>query len=1052
VLIPGPAARRFLFLALLAASAGGLRAAPSVFKVPAESAATAVLAVAQQADVEVLFKYAELDRVRSTAIDGRFEPADALAALLHGTGFVAQPNGRGTFVVVAVPKPAPARLPPVVAGPAPASARRTDEATPLAPVLVQGQSALGERLHMGVAEMAGGNLDLDRSATDALPYTVLNRSRIVASGALNLNDFLRRELLQSDAASQSQDQQGINSLFYGGSTNLNLRGYGEDETLILVNGRPLPQMLSGGLTNGSSYTQRQPDVNLIPLSLVERIEVLPTSASAVYSGDPVGGVINIVLRPVENVTEVTATYSNALHNFDAPQSSLSLLHGQTLLNGRLQLRLDADFTRTVPPTESELGYIGAKIQAYPNLDVPYLFRATPNVTTIKPLDSNVLPGLFGRGTPATASVAPGADGSGGISALIARAGVPNLALFRTEGGMANSPESVNYSYGREEKASEYFLSVSYDVTPRLQIAWDGLYSRAVSHNGYSVFSKTLTLHNGAPFDPFPQDVQVILNESTPKLGETYSEVQRGVYSSVLGALLKLPRDWRLSLDTQFSESVVRYRGLAGVDSDNWQGLVDEGIYNPLRDTQVYGPPQAFYDQVLLYYGGPGKFLTLDDYQNLTGAIRLARTTLPVPTGSASVNLGGDFASDHLANFNDTQTYGNGTLAPSSGVWAGRKLERYSVFGEIQAPLLPAAWLPRLVEKLQFDAALRYVASSTAGGAHVAPTVAVKADFARGLALRASVSTTNRFPTPTLSRFIPTVPGTASTAGAGELNTTVVADPLRGNAAYPVLYSQAPSASVHPEADITRSVGLLYRHGTDHEFKLAFDFYDTRKSSELVDLGAQDVVDLEALLPGRVTRAVQAFGDAYAAGPINSVLTGNINVAGRRSQDWNLSLDYTWKDFMAGALTLYARWVYYQHFERQLLPSSPLVNELDHPDVASLELIRNRINFGGEWSGRRNALGIDAQYFGSRQLPQFQWPHQGSHSIAPYCQVDSFAKTDLTRWLPWDQKRYGLSLQWRVNNVFSAGFPKYIDDPSGAGRDAYGDWRGRTYTISATATF
>jgi hypothetical protein len=498
--------------------------------------------------------------------------------------------------------------------------------------------------------------------------------------------------------------------------------------------------------------------------------------------------------------------------------------------------------------------------------------------------------------------------------------------------------------------------------------------------------------------------------------------------------------------------VVRYRGLAGVDSAHWQTLVDQGIYNPLRDTQVYGPPQAFYDQVLLYYGAPGEFVTLDDYQNLTGAVRLTRATLPVPTGTATVNLGADFSSDRLANFNDRQTYGDGSLADTSGTWAGRKLERYSAFGELRAPLLPAAWLPAGVRKVELDAALRYVASDTSGGAHVAPTVAVKIDLAGGLALRASVSTTNRFPTPSLSRFNPTLPGSASTGGAGALTNPTIADPRRGNVMYPVLSSDAPDESVHPEADLTRSAGIVYRHGTDQQFTASLDFYDTIKSYELVYLGAQDVIDLESDLPGRVTRAAAAPGEAPGSGPISSVLTGNINVAGRSSQDWNLSLDYTWKDFAGGALTLYTRWTYFQRYERQLLPNTPVIDELRHPDVASLDLMRNRVNFGGEWTGRRQAFGVDTQYFGSRQLPVGQWGDQGSQHVAAYCQVDAYVKTDLTQWLPWDQSHYGLSLQLRVNNVFSAGFPKYIDDPSGAGLAAYSDWRGRTYTLSLTATF
>jgi hypothetical protein len=164
------------------------------------------------------------------------------------------------------------------------------------------------------------------------------------------------------------------------------------------------------------------------------------------------------------------------------------------------------------------------------------------------------------------------------------------------------------------------------------------------------------------------------------------------------------------------------------------------------------------------------------------------------------------------------------------------------------------------------------------------------------------------------------------------------------------------------------------------------------------------------------------------------------------------LDYAWQDFAGGTLSFYTRWVYYQSYERQLLGNSGIIDELNHPDVASLELMRDRVNFGSEWTGKVNSFGLDAEYFGKRELPSFQWTQQQSRHIAPYFQIDAFAKTDLTRFLPWEQSRYKLSLQLRVNNVFSASFPKYIDDPSGSGLGAYGDWRGRVYSISLTATF
>jgi outer membrane receptor protein involved in Fe transport len=57
-----------------------------------------------------------------------------------------------------------------------------------------------------------------------------------------------------------------------------------------------------------------------------------------------------------------------------------------------------------------------------------------------------------------------------------------------------------------------------------------------------------------------------------------------------------------------------------------------------------------------------------------------------------------------------------------------------------------------------------------------------------------------------------------------------------------------------------------------------------------------------------------------------------------------------------------------------------------------------------------------------------------------------------RWLPWKSSRYGLRGQLRVNNLFGTGFPKYANEGSGAGVQPYGDWRGRTYSLSLTATF
>jgi hypothetical protein len=88
-----------LLAALCLAMTAIVRATPVNFELPAQPAATALLAFAKQAGVEVLFSYDDLKKVQSTSVVGSFEPDAALALLLRGTGFAATLKAPGKFVV-----------------------------------------------------------------------------------------------------------------------------------------------------------------------------------------------------------------------------------------------------------------------------------------------------------------------------------------------------------------------------------------------------------------------------------------------------------------------------------------------------------------------------------------------------------------------------------------------------------------------------------------------------------------------------------------------------------------------------------------------------------------------------------------------------------------------------------------------------------------------------------------------------------------------------------------------------------------------------------------
>jgi outer membrane receptor protein involved in Fe transport len=910
----------------------------------------------------------------------------------------------------------------------------------LEPYIVQGRSVRMRPLDDSAALLgprrATGNLDLPRSENDALPFAIYTREQITRSGVIALNEFLQRAVLEGDAATRPPEQSGSFNFADGfaGSSNLRLRGYTENETVILINGRRLPEIQT-------SVTSTLPaDVNFIPLSLIQQVEVLPASASALYSGNPVGGVINIVLRPDVTATEVNTTYTNTTGGYDAPQSSVSLQHGQSLLGGALRLRFNAVFASSEPATESELGLRAAHVARSP-LPADPLFRATPNVRS-----ADGAP-LFGPGTASFTSVAPGADGSGGLAAFAGRAGVRSVDLFDSPGGMSASLTSADSPYGRRQRRATYFASVTYDPWPWLQLGVDATHSATVLNSGLDVLSAELSLPAASSFNPFGRPVLVALNETAPRLGDDYSEARIDFSSGVAGLLVRLPAEWRLSLDAQYARNVVQYRGLAGVDATRWQELVDQGSYNPLHDTQRGGPAAEFYDRALIFRGGRDRFVTLGDYDTLDAAARLSNQSLTLPTGRAAVIAGADYRRQRLADYREDDVYADGTPAADPTVKVGRTLERYSFFGELQAPLLPARRLPRWLHRLEGDLAARYVASAQGNEVNIAPTLGLKADFAGGLSFRASVTDSNRFPTPQLSKTV-----SAPSGPGGGLNQNTINDPARQES-YAVQVDEAVDAGLPPEDAVTQTAGLIFERGEEHRFRASLDYVDTRKANEILALDtAEKVLNVEALFPDRVIRAPLAPGDTHAVGRITRILTGSVNASWRRSQNWTATLEYAWTGCAGGTLELRGRLLYYQRYARQIFANSAVVDELDHPDGTAPGLLRYRADFNASWSNRRWGFGLDGQYFHSRILPLIEQPAQGSDHLKPYWQVDAFAQVDLSPWMPWKGGHRGLRAQVRVNNLSGFDYPKYASDGSGSGVQPYGDWRGRTYSLSLTATF
>src|SRR5690606_9966020 len=112
-------------------------------------------------------------------------------------------------------------------------------------------------------------------------------------------------------------------------------------------------------------------------------------------------------------------------------------------------------------------------------------------------------------------------------------------------------------------------SAVYDVNARLQLGFDLIHSRTSLERGYDLLTADLHMDATSPLNPFGQDVLVSLNESAPALGDRYGAARIDFSALVAGAMLRLPRDWRMMADAQYARNTVRSRGLLGADAGRW---------------------------------------------------------------------------------------------------------------------------------------------------------------------------------------------------------------------------------------------------------------------------------------------------------------------------------------------------------------------------------------------------------------------------------------------------------------------------------------------------
>ena len=282
------------------------------FDIKAQSLASALNAFALQSHQQILFTPEIVKGKTTQGVHGFFTPEAALTELLAGTGLSSSRTAEGMLMVAA----ADAKGASASSGPqsAPNGAQRDqDQINPT-------------QKTAGLEEIVVTGTHIRGAPDSSTPLQVYSATDIARSGQPTIAAFIQT-LPQNFGSTSETTISGIATP--GGPDNSisasspDLHGLGSDATITLLNGhRIAPSGNDGNIV----------DISMIPLSAVERIEVLTDGASAIYGSDAVGGVVNIILKSSFDGAETSARYGT-VSNGGSHEEQLSQTFGNTWTNG-----------------------------------------------------------------------------------------------------------------------------------------------------------------------------------------------------------------------------------------------------------------------------------------------------------------------------------------------------------------------------------------------------------------------------------------------------------------------------------------------------------------------------------------------------------------------------------------------------------------------------------------------------------------------------------------------------------------------------------------------
>ncbi len=731
-------------------------------------------------------------------------------------------------------------------------------------------------------EVTGSNIKrVDAEGPSAV--IVLTREDIEKSGASTVGDVMRN--LPVNSAGSYDDT--FTGSFARGSSGVSLRGLGQRGTLTLINGR---RMANFGFAQ--NLQDAFVDLNSIPLSAIDRIEILKDGASAIYGSDALAGVVNVILRRDFKGIELSAGGGTTSHH-DGNESHASLAggYGDIAKNGFNMLGVidyfkrdtvwvrDRDFSSTADQRRFQGGTDGRSTAGNPGT---YVRRTGTN-----PFGNNNNRQPFPNCPPDRILAIAGISGTN----CIEDTNVYGSLIPKTE--RLGVYGRVNYEFSSSlgafveaglNNTQTFTQSVPFAV-PSTQIG--PTLTRQIA----------ITLPVGHPNNPYavPVDIRYRFDDVGPR--KIYNETDAKRF--VLG-LKGNAGTWDWETAYLYANSYTTQDDRNGIKVSGLLSVVADGSYNFLNPS---ANTAATYNRLKAEYQRRGDSTIKQLDAKASGEI------VQLPAGPLAVAFGVERRKEFLSDNADDVLVSGDVLGRGSSKALGERTQS-SAYTEFNVPVM---------KNLEVQVAGRYDRYSDFGSS-TNPKVAFRWTPTKDLLLRGSFTEGFR------------APNIVENGDSSAFFFNNVKDTLR--CSINVVYCPTGSAAgvlagspgLKPEKSISRSLGFVFDVTTD--VNLGVDIFDILQRNIINADSVQFIVNGEQLpqYAGRVIRAPATAADIAlgAPGAILVVLNRYSNQTALRTKGFDLDLRWRIAKNETGNWTLQSTNTYVHSYKTSNVAGGELI--------------------------------------------------------------------------------------------------------------------------------